>query len=360
MNSSWLSFDNLVYGVLWALIAFGFISRLTGLHGRLREKEARSKAFVRAGKLNKKAVALIVKGGADKTVMSLREAIAITRPYRKSEAKFFATILGNLAEVYRVRPQIEQALPLLSEAADVLEQYGDVTEPIYIRTLVILSDTYFLGDKIPEAISACERAREAVAGMGPDATLVNLHDLHNLGYSLIRADQIEQAVEHWRKTLLLEDAFEDALGDDGRRLRADILSDMANLLIGLERLDEATPLLDDALAIDARLIGDLPEHYEKALNNRGLIHVRAGEYTKALPLCRESLLIMAHSLGEDHPIYADRLHALAVVLAGLGQREEARTHLERAALVMEAALGIDDPEAQALRAQFEEFDQEAF
>ncbi|NOX39213.1 MAG: tetratricopeptide repeat protein [Alphaproteobacteria bacterium] len=360
MNTSWLSFDNFVYGVLWASLAFGLISRLTGLHGRLRDKEERSKAFARAGKLNTKAVALIVKGRADETVMSLREAIAITRPYRKSEATFFATILGNLAEVYRARPQIEQAIPLLIEAADVLEQYGDVTRPIYVNTLVILSDTYFLGDKIPEAISACERAREAVAGMGPDAILGNLQDMHDLGYSLIGAEQMEQAEVHWRKTLLLEDAFEDALGDEGRRLRADILSDMGHLLIELERFDEAAPLLDEALAIDARIIGDLPEHYEKALNNRGLIHVRAGEFTKALPLCRESLLIVAHSLGEDHSIYADRLHALAVVLMGLGELKEARAHLERAALVMEAALGIDDPEAQALRAQFEEFDQEAF
>jgi len=62
----------------------------------------------------------------------------------------------------------------------------------------------------------------------------------------------------------------------------------------------------------------------------------------------------------EHPDYADRRHGLAVALAGLGRRQEARAHLERAAQLMEAALGVDDPEAQALRTQFEEFDQEVF
>jgi len=353
VNDILSSYGKLIYAVPWVMLAIYVVSRVTGLHDWMRDRDERNKMVIKAHALNEKAVALLSEEKDLDAVMPLREAVAIMRPYRKSSVGFYATILYNLASAQCGRDRVDLAIPLLVEGVELLEEFGDLGGTVYVDLLVFLTETYIFKDRIAEGKFASERVFEAVVHLGSQITLSNIESLYELGGTLLRAGQSGSAEALWQKVLRMPEMLD---GDEMAGLRADISSDLGNLLMYSDRFNEAAPLLDQALEIYARKIGDMPLRYGQVLDDRATVHVHSGEFEKALPLQRESIEITLHCQGNDSPEYAIGLQALAGIMAGLGRQDEARAHLSHAVQVMQDVLGADHPETEALRAELEVFD----
>jgi tetratricopeptide (TPR) repeat protein len=129
-----------------------------------------------------------------------------------------------------------------------------------------------------------------------------------------------------------------------------LLKWVAGYLHGRGLLEQAEPLMREALSIREQVLG--PEHPETAgcLNNLGLLLTDKHEFAEARLILQRSLDIEEKNSGPNHPNTAKALTNLAYLIqnAFLLQKEgdlaEARPLMERALAIRSEALGPDDPD----------------
>jgi tetratricopeptide (TPR) repeat protein len=135
---------------------------------------------------------------------------------------------------------------------------------------------------------------------------------------------------------------------------ASALNDLAVILVGLKRYDEAEPLLREALAIRERLHGsEHPSVGETLHALSSLVYFRR-QYGEAAELCRRvqrrrALAIFQAALPADHVDVAAGEGKLGFALYQQGRLAEAEPHLSRALQVTARRLGPGVPLAVELR-----------
>jgi tetratricopeptide (TPR) repeat protein len=112
------------------------------------------------------------------------------------------------------------------------------------------------------------------------------------------------------------------------------LNTLATLLRDTNRLAEAEPVLERALAIDEKSFG--PEHPNVAidLNNLARLYDNQGQYAMAEPLHRRALAIREKALGWEHPHVAMSLNNLAALLRATNRLAEAEPLYRRALRIL--------------------------
>jgi tetratricopeptide (TPR) repeat protein len=132
------------------------------------------------------------------------------------------------------------------------------------------------------------------------------------------------------------------LNDDGMQSWA--MNDLAQLLLATNRLQEATPLIHRALAIDEQFYG--AEHPTVAirLNNLAQLLQATNQLAEAEPLIRRALAIDEKSYGAEHPKVAGRLNNLAMLLRATNRIAEAEPMMRRALAIDEQSYGADHPD----------------
>lgn len=130
-------------------------------------------------------------------------------------------------------------------------------------------------------------------------------------------------------------------------LRADLLLMVGDLYRQFALLDEARPLLEQALALRRRAPGGDRLGLAAALHGLGRLESDAGRLDPARRHLQEALAIRrtayAYVYG-GHPDIGRTLDALGAVLAAAGDFERARRHHQEALALLEAGLPSDDPE----------------
>ncbi len=133
-----------------------------------------------------------------------------------------------------------------------------------------------------------------------------------------------------------------ALGED----HPDTAESYHNVAINLDalgRYGEAQPRYERALEIRRKALGDdnplTAISYDGAAGN---LFARA-RHGDAQPLYERALAIRRAALGEDHPDTAESYHNLAFNLHSMGRYDEAQLLYERALAIRRAALGEDNP-----------------
>jgi tetratricopeptide (TPR) repeat protein len=147
---------------------------------------------------------------------------------------------------------------------------------------------------------------------------------------------------------LLEDALTlrtKVLGDAHRDVALS-RNELASALIAQGKQAEAAPLLRKALAVYQKVLGD--EHPETAaLYDRvaeSLNH--EGRYTEAEPLYRKAFAIAKQTLGDEDPSTATFCNHLATSLNGLGKSAEAEVLLRTGLPIWQKALGEEHPQTE--------------
>ncbi|KAH9374702.1 hypothetical protein HPB48_011817 [Haemaphysalis longicornis] len=85
---------------------------------------------------------------------------------------------------------------------------------------------------------------------------------------------------------------------------------------------EAAALLNDALAIREKTLGESHPAVAATLNNLAVLYGKRGKYRDAEPLCKRALDIRERVLGRDHPDVAKQLNNLALLCQNQGKYEE--------------------------------------
>lgn len=106
---------------------------------------------------------------------------------------------------------------------------------------------------------------------------------------------------------------------------------------------EAANLLNDALEIREKTLGESHPAVAATLNNLAVLYGKRGKYRDAEPLCKRALDIRERVLGRDHPDVAKQLNNLALLCQNQAKYEEVERYYQRALDIYERTLGPDDP-----------------
>ena len=265
----------------------------------------------------------------DRGLEGLGPELAAGAPASEVRARF-ASIMGR---TYQRLGDYPTARRLLEEALDS----GMLDRAQRIEANLELADNHYLAgrfeaaektyrEQLEEAATDAEKAR-ALAGLartlsqtGKPGEAVELLDR---SIALTRADQ---SVAAWRLAQRLNDA-------GSARFR-------------LGQYDQATEMLEEALAIRRTLDGNAPDQSGSPatatlLNNLGLMHYLSGSPDRARPALAEALALRRDLLAPDHPDLAQTLTNLGLMEKDYGDIEQAVRLLREALEVRRRALEPD-------------------
>jgi tetratricopeptide (TPR) repeat protein len=254
-------------------------------------------------------------------------------------AELLAETLSLLGTVRSAQGRYAEAERALREALALTERAFGSQSIEVAATLNDLGIVFKFAGNFDEARACYERSMALFErALGPDnVALAPLH--HNLG-GLAHAERNPSAGEpHGRRSVEIRQA---ALGRDHVNVAVDKAA-YAAILADLDRRDEATRLLVEALPILERDLG--PAHNEVAVytNNLAAIHHRNRNYAEAEPLYRRALAIKEANLGVDSPALAVTINNLAVVQKALGRYSDADRLYRRALALLEGNVTDDHP-----------------
>ena len=121
------------------------------------------------------------------------------------------------------------------------------------------------------------------------------------------------------------------------------LQNLALLYDEMGQYDKALPLYQQALHIGKKVLGEEHPEYANNLNNLAVLYLEMGQYDKALPLLQQVLDIRKKVLGEEHPNYAGSLNNLALPYIYMGQYDKALPLFQQALHIRKKVLGEEHP-----------------
>jgi len=163
---------------------------------------------------------------------------------------------------------------------------------------------------------------------------------HAMGAYLLERGQYSLADPLLQKALelrrrLLGDEHEDIAASLDRTARSHKLQG---------RYGEAEPLFQDALAMKKRLLGDEHPYVATSLNNLALLYKNQGRYGEAEPLYQDALAMEKRLLGDEHPDVAGSLNNLANLYKNQGRHGEAEPLYQDALAMEKRLLGDEHPD----------------
>ncbi len=124
---------------------------------------------------------------------------------------------------------------------------------------------------------------------------------------------------------------------------ADILNDLAFVLLDQGKLGEAETDNHETLAIRRKLLGNENLDVASSIDNLGLVYRREGRLADAETLARESLAMQKKLLGNEHVAVAASLNNLALALRDEGKLEDAEKAFREALAMQQKLLGKEHP-----------------
>jgi tetratricopeptide (TPR) repeat protein len=180
--------------------------------------------------------------------------------------------------------------------------------------------------------------------------------------SVVESKQKEQLL---RRALELQDELVTAYpADEYYQQEASVTrSNLANLLMHLERSDEALDLSQQAIGVFDKLVKADPtarearSHLANSLNSRGAFLAQMGRFAEAEPLFRRSIEVFEPLVTKERAYPGDRSRQaysylnLSILLAAHGAAAESENYLRRA-VQLRRALASEYPEVPIYHEQF--------
>ena len=159
-----------------------------------------------------------------------------------------------------------------------------------------------------------------------------------------------QGADHWQTVdaRWVVQALRRMLRQDERGradyVRSFSLRGQADALVSKGRYKEAQPLLNKALALRRKVLGE--EHPATATSYLNVAYNlnAQGKYAEADPLYRKALAIFRKVLGEEHPATATSYNNLASNLNAQGRYAEAEPLLRKSLAIRQKVLGEEHPD----------------
>ena len=214
----------------------------------------------------------------------------------------YATSLNNLAALYRDMGRLGEAEPLHRQAMEILKQQLGETHPNYAGSLHNLAQLYQamgrLGEAEPLFCQAMEIHKQQLGETHPHYAAL-LNSLAALYKEMGRLGEAEplfcQAME----------IFKQQLGETHSDY-ASSLNNLAGLYQDMGRLGEAERLYRQAREIWKQQLGETHPDYAISLNNLALLYVAMNLPNAALELMQDAIAIENRVIGEILAISSDR------------------------------------------------------
>lgn len=252
-----------------------------------------------------------------------------------------ATSLNNLADLYSSMGQYAKAEALFQRTMKMQEKALGPDHPETAVTLSNLAALYYTTGDYAKAEPLMQRALKITEkAVGPDdiATATALNDLALLHETM---GDYAKAEPLYQRALKIR---EKALGP-GHPNTAALLSNMALLYHSMRDFDKAESLYVRALKIQEKELG--PDHPDTVttISNLALLYDFTGEYAQAAALGYRALTVTEKQFGPDHPDTATSAVNLAETYRALGNYEKAEPLYQRALKIYTKTLGLEHPDA---------------
>lgn len=277
-------------------------------------------------------------GDTDKAERDLHEALAGFESAHGPDSQrsiSTRTALGAAAqasgEIARAESYYEEALNL---ARTHLGNDHESTLAIINNLAFLTLDAGQLHEAEPYFLESLERTR-ALYGEDDIATARRVHAL-----GLFRARQGRHSEAHE----LLYAAYEaqrEVHGDNHPNVVVSMI-ELARTLLDLNRFDEAEAYANAAYNA-ALTLADNHRSIQQALNVRGNIAMRTGDYPAAETIVREELERLIRQHGPEHARVSTTQGNLALILFRAGRVDESEAMLREALAAQSAARGEDHP-----------------
>ncbi len=268
-------------------------TKIIELRAATSKDHERMRDLAEADKLYDEFTKLQQKGLYEQAIPLAARALALCEKSFGAEHPDTATLLNNLAELYRTKGDYAQA------------------EPLYRRALAIY---------------------EKALGADHPYTTASLNNLAILYYS---KGDYAQAEPLYRRALAIN---EKALGPDHSDT-ARSLNNLALLYDSKGDYAQAEPLYRRSLAIREKALGADHPSTATSLNNLAALYDSKGDYAQAEPLLRHALAIYEKVRGAEHPDTADSLAYLAGLYGTKGDYAQAELLYRRALAIYEKVTG---------------------
>ena len=236
----------------------------------------------------------------------------------ESDAGAVITVCNELGGYYRAVSRYSDGIPLYEKALKLMRDMGLARSEHYGTTLVNYATTYTMAGDTIKALNLYTEAAEiyAEAGLGADYRLATL--FNNMSFLCQDLEDYPQAQEYLEKSLFILKGLEESEIEV-----AITYSNLANVYLAMDRIDEAKVSVKKALDLFIGESGDSDVHYAGAVCTLGEIYFKEADYEKAAALFRESMKLTERDYVEDNLSYAVLCENLALCLKELGDEEEA-------------------------------------
>ena len=248
----------------------------------------------------------------------------------ESDAGAVITVCNELGGYYRAVSRYSDGIPLYEKALKLMRDMGLAHSEHYGTTLVNYATTYTMAGDTIKALNLYTEAAEiyAEAGLGADYRLATL--FNNMSFLCQDLEDYPQAQEYLEKSLFILKGLEESEIEV-----AITYSNLANVYLAMDRIDEAKVSVKKALDLFIGESGDSDVHYAGAVCTLGEIYFKEADYEKAAALFREAMKLTERDYGEDNLSYAVLCENLALCLKELGDDEEALSFENKASHIKE-------------------------
>lgn len=248
----------------------------------------------------------------------------------ESDAGAVITVCNELGGYYRAVSRYSDGIPLYEKALKLMRDMGLAHSEHYGTTLVNYATTYTMAGDTIKALNLYTEAAEiyAEAGLGADYRLATL--FNNMSFLCQDLEDYPQAQEYLEKSLFILKGLEESEIEV-----AITYSNLANVYLAMDRIDEAKVSVKKALDLFIGESGDSDVHYAGAVCTLGEIYFKEADYEKAAALFREAMKLTERDYGEDNLSYAVLCENLALCLKELGDEEEASSFENKASHIKE-------------------------
>jgi tetratricopeptide (TPR) repeat protein/tRNA A-37 threonylcarbamoyl transferase component Bud32 len=254
----------------------------------------------------------------------------------------------------QTRPRMEAARTLLSQAraSEQTGRFKDGLDParkvidearamkaplLEAEALFELGELYRGAGQANDAEASTTQALEGATRVGHKELQVRAET--SLVGSLGFRQKTEEALLWSRVTL----AEIEHMGNDSL-LRANLLAARGWALVYANRAREATPFLEEAVALLTKRLGDNAPAVAKTMTRLGGAYFRSSSYQESARWREKALAISRETLGPEHPDTANAMYNLASTINALGRRHEALALMQQSIAIREKVLGLEHRE----------------
>jgi eukaryotic-like serine/threonine-protein kinase len=274
-------------------------------------------------------------GSFDKSEEQFRAALELSRQvYGEAHAKTTNALFG-VANALQRKGDFDRAIPLLEKAIVLSRQLKAQASPEFAHTLLLLGLIYSEKGNVAAAEPLYEESLQVFRQVvGPEHVHVG-SALNNLATLKWQKGDLKQAAALYSEAVALTRKSSGYVAQAGL---ATTLQNLGSVHKTLGAYAEAEPLLQEAVELRRKVLGEKHPHVAIAQIHLGDLCYRRGEYAKAEKEISAALAIQKETLPKGHLDFARGLIVLGELLTARGEPARGEAHLREALAIRKKVL----------------------